>query len=226
MSVFQKRVSRITRQYYWTPIKDTSFTLVVTFPESYGVNRIEPPSEDEIHLLVTRGFNLTDFFSGNHWSIHPDWLYCRSKYKTYMSAESELKDILKTVGKQGWKWPLNRSPPSPEHTANMHYCEYCACLGVDSSVIRLRRRSWLLIGSVEEDAWQDGEWNEFFMNLSLEAAHIYSLCFAYIIIITRTVRRVELMGYLKFSFECDKFTANSTGPPRPSKIEKELFYCE
>lgn len=101
---------------------------MVTFPESYGVNRIQPRAEDEIHRLLAQGHNLTEFFSGHHWSIHPDWLYCKSKYKTYESPEKELKDILKAVSQPWWKWPLNRSPPSPEHTANF----YCKCMDISA----------------------------------------------------------------------------------------------
>lgn len=90
------------------------------------MNRIQPRAEDEIHRLLAQGHNLTEFFSGHHWSIHPDWLYCKSKYKTYESPEKELKDILKAVSQPWWKWPLNRSPPSPEHTANF----YCKCMDI------------------------------------------------------------------------------------------------
>ncbi|XP_055704194.1 voltage-dependent calcium channel subunit alpha-2/delta-3 isoform X3 [Phlebotomus papatasi] len=113
-----KRVSRLKRLYFWTPLKETPFTLVVTYPESYGVNRIQPRTEDEIHRLLAQGHNLTDFFNGNHWSIHPDWIYCKSKHHTYGSPENELKDVLKNMSKPGWKWPTNRTPPPPEHAVS------------------------------------------------------------------------------------------------------------
>lgn len=54
-----------------------------------------------------------------------------------MSPETELKDILKTISKPGWKWPLNRSPTPPEHTANLHYCEYSPRDGFDVLYILL-----------------------------------------------------------------------------------------
>ncbi|XP_055687320.1 voltage-dependent calcium channel subunit alpha-2/delta-3 isoform X1 [Lutzomyia longipalpis] len=116
-----KRVSRIKRQYFWTPLKESPFTLVVTYPESYGVNRIQPRTEDEIHRLLAQEHNLTNFFNGNHWSIHPDWIYCKSKHRFYSSPENELKDVLKNMSKPGWRWPLNRTPPPPEHAANFNY---------------------------------------------------------------------------------------------------------
>ncbi|XP_059614107.1 voltage-dependent calcium channel subunit alpha-2/delta-3 isoform X2 [Phlebotomus argentipes] len=116
-----RRVSRIKRQYFWTPLKESAFSLVVTYPESYGVNRIQPRTEDEIHRLLAQGHNLTDFFSGTHWSIHPDWIYCKSKHRFYSSPENELKDVLKNMSKPGWRWPTNRTPPPPEHAASFNY---------------------------------------------------------------------------------------------------------
>lgn len=74
----QKRVSRTRRQYYWTPIKNTPFTLVVTYPETYGVNRLQIRTEDEIHRIHAKSGNVASFFTGINWRIHPDW--CVSAY--------------------------------------------------------------------------------------------------------------------------------------------------
>lgn len=83
---------------------------MVTIPESYGVNRIDVPPDEDIHRTVVNGSNLTQYFAGNHWSIHPEWLYCRRKYKSYQSPESGLRDMLNVIGRPGWKWPSYRSP--------------------------------------------------------------------------------------------------------------------
>lgn len=71
--LFQRRASRIKRHFYWTEIKDTPFTLVVTYPELYGQNRLQVRTEDEIHRVNAEGKNVLDFFSGSNWKIHPDW---------------------------------------------------------------------------------------------------------------------------------------------------------
>lgn len=125
--------------YFWTPLKETPFTLVVTYPESYGVNRIQPRTEDEIHRLLAQGHNLTDFFNGNHWSIHPDWIYCKSKHHTYGSPENELKDVLKNMSKPGWKWPTNRTPPPPEHAVSFKSCKFSRFIKLSLILFRERK---------------------------------------------------------------------------------------
>ncbi|XP_050094593.1 voltage-dependent calcium channel subunit alpha-2/delta-3 isoform X2 [Anopheles aquasalis] len=114
-----KRVSRTKRQYYWTPIKNTPFTLVVTYPETYGVNRLQIRTEDEIHRIHAKGSNVASFFSGNNWKIHPDWVYCKylneHPNETFATPELELKHFLERMKQGAWKWPSNRTPPPPEH---------------------------------------------------------------------------------------------------------------
>ncbi|XP_055604130.1 uncharacterized protein LOC129752368 [Uranotaenia lowii] len=114
-----KRVSRTRRQYYWTPIKNTPFTLVVTYPETYGVNRLQIRTEDEIHRIHAKGSNVASFFSGTNWRIHPDWVYCKylneHSNESFPTPESELKHFLERMKQGGWKWPALRTPPPPEH---------------------------------------------------------------------------------------------------------------
>lgn len=69
----QKRVSRLTRLYYWTPIENTPFTLVISYPKPHGLYRVKARNEHEIRRWVSEGINITNFFSGRHWKIHPDW---------------------------------------------------------------------------------------------------------------------------------------------------------
>lgn len=69
----QKRVSRTKRQYYWTAIPNSPFTLVITYPEQYGLYRVQIRYEDEIHRIHAKGNDVLSFFNGRHWKIHPDW---------------------------------------------------------------------------------------------------------------------------------------------------------
>ena len=69
----QKRAIRMKRQYFWTAIKNTPFSLVITYPESYGDFRLQVRTEDEIHRMILKGNNAKSFFSGNRWKIHPKW---------------------------------------------------------------------------------------------------------------------------------------------------------
>lgn len=66
-------MSRLKRQYYWTAIPHSPFTLVITYPEPYGLNRVQIRYEDEIHRIVTKGTDVLNFFEGSRWKIHPDW---------------------------------------------------------------------------------------------------------------------------------------------------------
>lgn len=46
-------------------------------------------------------------------------LYCKHSNDTYSSPEAELLYFLERMRQPGWRWPLNRSPPPPEH-ANIY----------------------------------------------------------------------------------------------------------
>lgn len=70
---FQKRVSRQTRDLYFTGIEDTPFTLALSIPTQYGKYRLQTRSEDEIHRENLKGTNIINFFNGSNWKIHPDW---------------------------------------------------------------------------------------------------------------------------------------------------------
>ncbi|XP_037933678.1 voltage-dependent calcium channel subunit alpha-2/delta-3 isoform X2 [Teleopsis dalmanni] len=117
-----KRVARIKRQYYWTAIKNTPFTLVITYPEQYGVNRLQIRIEDDIHRLNIKGSNTLNYFNGKRWKIHPGWLYCKHSNMTFAAPEDELLWFLSRMSQPGWKWPLSRSALPPEHTAAM-FCD-------------------------------------------------------------------------------------------------------
>lgn len=72
-SSIQRRVLRIKRQYYWTAIKNTPFTLVITYPEAYGINRLTARSDEDIHRMIVNKINISSYFAGDKWRIHPEW---------------------------------------------------------------------------------------------------------------------------------------------------------
>uniref|UniRef100_A0A1A9WG46 VWFA domain-containing protein n=1 Tax=Glossina brevipalpis TaxID=37001 RepID=A0A1A9WG46_9MUSC len=117
-----KRVARVKRQYYWTAIQNTPFTLVITYPEQYGVNRLQIRIEDEIHRMNIKGSNTLSYFAGKRWKIHPLWLFCKHSNMTFDTPEEELLWFLGKMSQPGWKWPSSRSALPPEHTAAM-YCD-------------------------------------------------------------------------------------------------------
>lgn len=46
---------------------------MITYPEQYGLYRVQIRYEDEIHRIHAKGNDLLSFFNGRHWKIHPDW---------------------------------------------------------------------------------------------------------------------------------------------------------
>ncbi|XP_032307102.1 voltage-dependent calcium channel subunit alpha-2/delta-3 isoform X8 [Drosophila ananassae] len=114
-----KRVIRIKRQYYWTAIKKTPFTLVISYPEQYGVSRMDIRTEQEIHRVNIKGTNIRSFFDGKRWKIHPDWLFCKHSNRTFKTPEIELLYFLERMSEPGWRWPGSRSAMPPEHAAAM-----------------------------------------------------------------------------------------------------------
>ncbi|EDV37941.1 uncharacterized protein Dana_GF13711, isoform A [Drosophila ananassae] len=117
-----KRVIRIKRQYYWTAIKKTPFTLVISYPEQYGVSRMDIRTEQEIHRVNIKGTNIRSFFDGKRWKIHPDWLFCKHSNRTFKTPEIELLYFLERMSEPGWRWPGSRSAMPPEHAAAM-FCD-------------------------------------------------------------------------------------------------------
>lgn len=48
-----------------------------------------------------RNRRISDYFLGNNWGIHPDWVYCRYHYlegHEFDTPEDELRHFLKVVG--------------------------------------------------------------------------------------------------------------------------------
>ncbi|XP_017003318.1 voltage-dependent calcium channel subunit alpha-2/delta-3 isoform X6 [Drosophila takahashii] len=117
-----KRVARIKRQYYWTAIKKTPFTLVISYPEQYGVSHMDIRADQEIHRISIKGTNLRSVFSGKRWKIHPDWLFCKHSNRTFKTPEIELLYFLERMSEPGWRWPGSRSALPPEHAAAM-FCD-------------------------------------------------------------------------------------------------------
>ncbi|XP_037728353.1 voltage-dependent calcium channel subunit alpha-2/delta-3 isoform X5 [Drosophila subpulchrella] len=117
-----KRVARIKRQYYWTAIKKTPFTLVISYPEQYGVSHMDIRADQEIHRISIKGTNLRNVFSGKRWKIHPDWLFCKHSNRTFKTPEIELLYFLERMSEPGWRWPGSRSALPPEHAAAM-FCD-------------------------------------------------------------------------------------------------------
>ncbi|XP_046661084.1 voltage-dependent calcium channel subunit alpha-2/delta-3 isoform X3 [Homalodisca vitripennis] len=128
-----KRVMRGIRFYYYKPIRDSPFTLVVSLPDHYG--RYQVDAVVETHLLKSSKGKL-NFFEGKNWKVHPDWLYCKYRMDTeetqsFLSPEEEVEHFFAKTQSAGWNWPTQYPPANAsaasksDKSANKIKTYYC-----------------------------------------------------------------------------------------------------
>lgn len=115
---YQRRAMRYKRHYYWKKINQTPFTAIVTYPDEFpGQVQI---AEHEVDSMTSKGSKVLKYFQGNY-TLHPDWIYCRSLKKNFedmklgeidpddceMTPEEELEYYIAKFEKSGWKWSTN-----------------------------------------------------------------------------------------------------------------------
>ncbi|XP_044741537.1 voltage-dependent calcium channel subunit alpha-2/delta-3 [Chrysoperla carnea] len=105
-----KRVTTRKHKYFYNPIEGTPFSLGLAIPEGYGM--YEVIAEQEIkHSPV----NVTEYFKGTNWKVHPDWVYCEynSVSEQYLgTAEDRVLHFLSRTRAPGWKW-MSMRPRAP-----------------------------------------------------------------------------------------------------------------
>ncbi|XP_076283341.1 voltage-dependent calcium channel subunit straightjacket isoform X7 [Lasioglossum baleicum] len=113
-----KRVGRVKRKYDYTGIPNTPFTVVVSLPEHdhAGSNRVH--ATEEIHRTHVSGKNVSDYFTGTNWRVHPDWLYCKSRYhyedeRPFNTSEAQLLHFLERIRQPAWRWKDMKQPSQP-----------------------------------------------------------------------------------------------------------------
>ncbi|XP_069684436.1 voltage-dependent calcium channel subunit alpha-2/delta-3 isoform X2 [Periplaneta americana] len=105
-----KRVTTRRHKYFYNAIEGTPFSLGLAIPEGYGM--YEVLGEQEIkHSPI----NVTEYFKGSNWKVHPDWVYCEynsmSEHR-FKTPEEQVLWFLSKTGKPGWKW-MSLRPRSP-----------------------------------------------------------------------------------------------------------------
>ncbi|XP_031335844.1 voltage-dependent calcium channel subunit alpha-2/delta-4 isoform X3 [Photinus pyralis] len=102
-----RRVSREVNDYYYAPINGTPFSIGFAIPDLYGNYSIEV--EDKLETYKHSFVNITSFFNGTNWKIHPKWVYCKYHYlegHEYETPEKELLHFLSKINQDDFKWTM------------------------------------------------------------------------------------------------------------------------
>ncbi|XP_076758290.1 voltage-dependent calcium channel subunit stolid isoform X2 [Xylocopa sonorina] len=123
-----RRVTIRRHNYFYKPIEGTPLSLGIALPEGYGMFQVL--AEQEIkHAII----NVTEYFKGNNWKVHPDWVYCEyssASDKWFSSPEERVLHFLARTRSPGWKWmSLRPRSPSSHHKQaskpdkDAYYCD-------------------------------------------------------------------------------------------------------
>ncbi|CAG9135650.1 unnamed protein product [Plutella xylostella] len=111
-----RRVATRRQRYFYAPVEGTPYSLAVVLPDGYGMYDLLAEQEVK-HSNV----NVTEFFKGDNWKIHPDWVYCEyasTSDQSFNSAEEQLLHFLSRAGRPGWKWMSLRPRALSMHQAH------------------------------------------------------------------------------------------------------------
>ncbi|XP_075149778.1 ca[2+] channel Muscle-specific alpha2/delta subunit [Haematobia irritans] len=100
-----RRVVDQQQDYFFAPLPGTPFSLGIVLPSTYGKTWIKVGDEvlKNIHMKV----NISDFFVGDNWKVHPDWVYCKYHYlegHEFKTPEDEVRHFLKKMVQPDWGW--------------------------------------------------------------------------------------------------------------------------
>lgn len=113
-----RRATKENQDYYFAPLANTPFSLAIALPHGYGNTWIKVG--DEVRRNQHLGLNISEFFVGENWKIHPEWVYCKYHYlegHEYKTPEAELRHFLKKLYDPDWTWS-QQYEADPEYSAN------------------------------------------------------------------------------------------------------------
>ncbi|KAH9641750.1 hypothetical protein HF086_003876 [Spodoptera exigua] len=122
-----RRVATRRQRYFYSSVDGTPFSLAAVLPDGYGMYELQAEQEVK-HSPV----NVTEYFKGENWKVHPDWVYCEyasTSDQTFNSAEEQLLHFLSRAGRPGWKWMSLRPRALTLHNAHKkqdrdsYYCD-------------------------------------------------------------------------------------------------------
>ncbi|CAH2050688.1 unnamed protein product, partial [Iphiclides podalirius] len=66
-----RRVATRRQRYFYGPVEGTPYSLAAVLPDGYGMYELQAEQE-----IKHSPFNVTEYFKGDNWKVHPDWVYC------------------------------------------------------------------------------------------------------------------------------------------------------
>lgn len=84
---------------------------LTALPHDYGNTWIKVG--DVIKENKFTRINISDYFVGENWKVHPDWVYCKYHYlegHEFETPELELKEFLRKIFEPDWKWSIQYEP--------------------------------------------------------------------------------------------------------------------
>lgn len=94
--------------------------------------------------LVTCCVTVTEYFKGNNWKVHPDWVYCEynsASDKFFSTPEERILHFLARTRRPAWKWmSLRPRSPSSHHKQaskmdkDAYYCKYLYLIDFSTNI--------------------------------------------------------------------------------------------
>lgn len=119
-----RRASIEYQDYFFAPLIYTPFTLALVLPNGYGNTWIKV--NNEIYGSEVVGLELAEFFKGDNWKVHPDWVYCKYHYlegHEFKTPEAEFRHFL-TLFSNKFKW-FEQYEAEPNKTADINAEREC-----------------------------------------------------------------------------------------------------
>ncbi|XP_046388068.1 voltage-dependent calcium channel unc-36-like isoform X2 [Ischnura elegans] len=100
-----RRVTNEVRNYYYTPLPGTPYTITLSLPSTYGLFKLEVKDKEEIERFKKQG--QTAYFNDDNWKVHSDWVYCKylsEAFHLFESHEERLQHFLEKIRQPNWEW--------------------------------------------------------------------------------------------------------------------------
>ncbi|KAL0901338.1 hypothetical protein ABMA27_006618 [Loxostege sticticalis] len=166
-----RRVATRRQRYFYAPVDGTPYSLAAVLPDGYGMYELHAEQE-----LKHSPINVTEYFKGDNWKVHPDWVYCEyasTSEQTFNTPEEQLIHFLSRAGRPGWKW-MSLRPRALSHN-NAHKKQDRDSYYCDKNLVQSLIRDAMVIKELDAHTGhanhhsQQGRFHKFVVNVSFIA---------------------------------------------------------